>query len=104
MKVNVLGTEYEIIQTDEEAEETSGYIDVSTKKIYLHDISNSELGDKEEEMRSTIRHELIHAFLYESGLGFNCEWALDETIVDWFALQFPKMAKAFTKLNVLTKS
>ncbi|MBR4208648.1 MAG: hypothetical protein IKQ96_00335 [Lachnospiraceae bacterium] len=41
-----------------------------------------------------IRHELVHAFLYESGLSEN-SWAGNEEIVDWIAAQFPKLDGAF---------
>ena len=41
-----------------------------------------------------IRHELIHAFLFESGLDA-ASWAMNEEMVDWFALQAPKLMKAF---------
>jgi len=46
--------------------------------------------------RKNIRHELIHAFLSESGLWANCDWAKEE-MVDWLAIQFPKLLKAFTE-------
>ena len=51
--------------------------------------------------RNIIRHELIHAFLYESGLDVNSKWGTDETLVDWIALQFPKMEKAFKEADCL---
>lgn len=52
-----------------------------------------------------LRHELIHAFLYESGLDINShdidQWARDEEMVDWMAIQFPKMYKIFAELDIL---
>jgi hypothetical protein len=38
--------------------------------------------------------------MFESGLHENfkhTEWGQDETTVDWFAVQFPKIAVAFQK-------
>ena len=48
-----------------------------------------------------MRHELIHAFLFESGLAENSNWARNEEMVDWIARQFPKMAKTFQEVKVL---
>jgi predicted SprT family Zn-dependent metalloprotease len=50
--------------------------------------------------KEVMRHEIVHAFLYESGLGYsthipNCAWAVNEEMVDWIAIQTPKMAKVF---------
>ena len=43
--------------------------------------------------KKILRHEIIHAFLYESGLDINShdidQWARDEEMVDWMAIQFP---------------
>ncbi len=50
-----------------------------------------------------LRHEIIHAFLYESGLGFNWEhkpYGHEETMVDWIAIQYPKIKKVFEKLGI----
>ncbi|MFD1464645.1 hypothetical protein ACFQ4L_00875 [Lapidilactobacillus mulanensis] len=41
------------------------------------------------------RHELIHAFLCESGLAENSDWAQNEEVVDWIARQFPKLFETF---------
>ena len=49
---------------------------------------------------SVKRHELIHAFLYESGLDA-CSWANNEEMVDWIAIQFPKLFKAFQEVGCL---
>jgi hypothetical protein len=47
-----------------------------------------------------MRHELIHAFLFESGLDC-CSWADKEEIVDWIAIQFPKLQNVFEQINVV---
>lgn len=51
------------------------------------------------------RHEIMHAFLYESGLdGQSCNvdcWAKNEEMIDWFALQSKKIFKAFKKAGAL---
>ena len=53
-----------------------------------------------------VRHEIIHAFLYESGLYSNSSlfehgWAENEEMIDWFAIQSPKIFKIFNKVGVL---
>ena len=52
----------------------------------------------QEAVPKIIRHEIIHAYLYESGLD---SYAEDETIVDWIAAQFPKMAGTFGEVGAL---
>ena len=100
MVINVLGTEYTIEQSDRLKDSTlencDGYCDFSVKKIIIDtfkDAPNSQkdLGAYE---KIVIRHELIHAFLHESGLDNN-SWARNEEVVDWIAHQFPKLMKAF---------
>ena len=52
-----------------------------------------------------MRHEILHAFLYESGLRENSctsfAWAENEEMIDWFAIQFPKILKIYGELNIL---
>lgn len=57
-------------------------------------------------MKKTLRHEIIHAFLTESGLHGNTYnvdggWAMNEEMVDWFAIQSPKIMRVFEELEVL---
>ena len=108
MTVNVLGTTYTIKRSDKIAdsylENCDGYCDHSTKNIVIDTFKNYEgqadaLGNLDDYEKKVIRHELVHAFLFESGLN-GCSWAKDEEIVDWIACQFPKMKKIFEELNV----
>ena len=101
MKINVLGTEYEVVESNESLDDylkdRDGYCDSSTKICVIDEMSREEPGQKRNikaYKNTVIRHELIHAFLYESGLD-SCSWALNEELVDWFAIQFPKLYKAF---------
>ena len=106
--VNVLGTEYKIILTTEKEDprlkELNGCCDQSTKEILIEkDIPEDDhsLRDFESFRRRVIRHELVHAFLYESGLHEQCYWATNEEIIDWIAIQLPKMLNAISKVNCL---
>lgn len=78
MKVDILGTEYTV--TESTAAEDKFLID------------------------KVLRHEIIHAFLFESGLQENYhneKWGHDEIMIDWFAIQFPKIQKAFYEADCL---
>ena len=50
-------------------------------------------------MRKVLRHEIIHAFLNESGLRENSEWAYNEEMIDWLAIMIPKINKCFEDSN-----
>ncbi len=114
-KVNILGTTYKVYlnvpaHKDPRMEGLFGYTSFHEKKIAVADVRTIpgwETATDEaaqDTFTSTVRHEVIHAFLMESGLNgsanpTNC-WALNEEMVDWFAIQFPKIAKVFCELGV----
>lgn len=105
--VNVLGVMYTIKETnrvdDPALEECDGYCD-DTVKVCVIDTMNAMDALSKKDMtaykQKVIRHELIHAFLSESGLTEN-SWASNEEIVDWIAAQFPKMVTAFNTADAL---
>ena len=105
-KVNILGTEYSIIKSDKSKDSKlnnlAGYCDSSVGQIVIDTFKGDSLSmaDLNKFEKEVIRHEVIHAFLNESGLG-DCSWGSQEEIVDWFALQFPKLLKVFEELNVV---
>ena len=106
MQVNVLGTTYSINKSNKienlNLSNNDGYCDHSTKKIVIDTFQDSpgSLEDLDEYEKQVIRHEVIHAFLFESGLD-SCSWARNEEIVDWIAVQFPKLQKAFEQCNAI---
>lgn len=103
MNVNILGTEYEITESnrddDVRLENTDGYVDHTTKRIVIDEMKPREdsLALMETYKQKVIRHEVIHAFLIESGLSSN-SWGENEEIVDWIALQFPKIRKVIDEI------
>lgn len=111
MKVDILGTEYKlIIATEKERpnlKECDGYIDQSIKEIVVGRFEPEPmiLLNLKQYTKKVMRHEIIHAFLYESGLGENSNkienWAQSEEMVDWIAIQFPKILKAFKEVNAI---
>lgn len=117
-KVNILGTEYQIKikKYDDEPcfkeKSLDGYHDEDLKLIVILDMStHPELKNETEEkintcMKPTLRHEIIHGFFSQSGLSFSANqfggaWCLNEEMVDWFAIQSPKMFKVFQELDLL---
>ena len=116
--VDVLGTEYTIethkVSEDEYLKNNkfAGYCEEDTKLIVIADMSEKaffgEMSEKARETywKRTMRHELTHAFLNESGLSDSasvpaCAWAKHEEMVDWIAIQFPKMLKAFQEVGCI---
>ena len=113
-KVNILGVKYSIhYQTEAEnknLKEIGGYCDPSVRKICIRDFSREPAEDGQLErldyvIRQSLRHEIVHAFFFESGLGFNASkvdhWSTNEEMVDWIALQGPRIFEAFRKCDCL---
>lgn len=117
-KINVLGTEYRVethkISEDNYLEKNrlAGYCGEESKLIVIADMSEKKyfpcMDEKEQETyrKKTLRHEIMHAFLNESGLSdssnrYDGAWAKNEEMVDWFAIQSPKIFKVYKELGIL---
>lgn len=107
MNISILGTEYFVYykspSEDKFLMECDGYCDKSSKKIVVN-TENLELENFPVYQKKCLRHEIIHAFLYESGLAENWEhknFGQEETVVDWVAIQFPKLLEIFQKVGAL---
>ena len=117
-RVSILGTEYTIEKVAYDKEpcfakrSIDGYCDGQLKKIVHCDMrTHPNMADEPEEFckvceKGTLRHELVHAFLNESGLmessaQYTGGWSQNEEMVDWFALQSPKIYKVFAELDLL---
>lgn len=108
--VNILGSKYTIKLGTADIYpmlyDCGGYTDTSCNLIVIQDIS---IFDKDKETDTkvnlqdvqdrSLRHEIIHAFLYESSLSCNSNesdcWAENEEMVDWFAIQYPKIKQVY---------
>mgnify|MGYP004506516533 FL=1 len=118
MKVGILGTDYEIIikkYTDDEVFERrgiDGYCDHLQKQIVVCDMTTYKGWEHEPQKTAeiaqlqTLRHEIVHAFLSESGLAdsglvFDGAWCKNEELVDWFAWQGPKIHRAWEQVGAL---
>ena len=106
MKVSILGTEYEIIEQTEEQNHklrnNNGLCEIYSHRIILNaDIQEDELTYEnfQEFKKRVLRHEIIHAFFAESGLRGNSEYAENEELVDWIAIQLPKINKVLEQIG-----
>lgn len=100
--INILGTEYEAqigveLKDEPRLKDCDGFTDFTTKKIFIGKFiqDGKSFSDLETYTRKVIRHEVVHAFLFESGLDVNSDWARNEELVDWIAIQSPKLNKVF---------
>lgn len=114
-KINILGTEWKIVICKEEESELlngkrrDGCTDNSTRTIWICEKKDDcELQDYEMWKKLTLRHEILHAFLFESGLDAGSiatygPWATNEEMVDWFAIQSPKIFEVYSELGLLNE-
>lgn len=105
--MNILGTKWTVQEaddrTDQKLKECDGYCDDTIKVCVVDSMTDKSAMSKanlDEYKKKVTRHEVIHAFLFESGLASN-SWANNEELVDWIALQFPKLMAAFKELECI---
>ena len=108
--VDILGTEYSIhkqsAKENSKLEDNNGICEQYSKEIILNTLEEEKqdvmcVENVEEFEKKVLRHEIIHAYLGESGLRSSSEWAENEEMVDWFAIQLPKMFKTFKELDAI---
>lgn len=116
MKVKILGTDYNITYKDDDVVcedmdcapgECGGYCNEFSQVIIVANLNLCKDNEATKKIlrERNLRHEIIHAFLNESGLSNNsnniCCWAKNEEMVDWIAIQFPKILKVFKEVGCL---
>jgi hypothetical protein len=99
----ILGEAWTIIiaptETDHRLQNCDGFCDFTSRHIFVDDFSSVndyQLDNKVRHILQNLRHEITHAFLFESGLCDNWqhpELGHEETVVDWIAAQYPKFRK-----------
>lgn len=108
--INVLGKVYHVCvvpkSSDPRLEECDGLCDKTSKLILVDDCTGKDcnLDNPEVYINKVIRHELVHAFLFESGLTECWEHKRtghEETTIDWIASMFPKLVLAFHQADAL---
>lgn len=108
MTVNVLGADYTIsrVHNDLRLEDIDGFCDETTKEIVVetYEGDDGKPGIKAKldiQRKKVLRHEIVHAFAFESGLAENSSLAQNEELVDWIAIQGPKIWKAWQEAGVV---
>lgn len=115
--VNILGTDYAVTVKKYSEDESfgqkdiAGYCNSMTKEIVLCDMSTYKGWENETKeaieiyQKCSFRHEIVHAFFNESGLMENSlsvdAWAGNEEMVDWIAIQGPKIYRAWQEAGAL---
>ena len=109
--VDILGQSYRIEflaeDKDSKFEDVDGYMDNSIHLIRVAFLQpdKDSVQDLVTYAKKVMRHEIVHAYLYESGLAESSSsvdnWATNEEMVDWIARQFPKMKRTMEALNCL---
>lgn len=108
--VQILGTLYAVrfdVPEEKMPEGADGCMDQSTHMIKIAKIeaSRESLQNLDSYKEKVLRHEIVHAFLYESGLWNNSgdirSWGQSEEIADWIAIQSPKIFRAFKDVDAL---
>lgn len=116
--VSILGTEYTITKKKYKDEpcfaerSIDGYCDMYTKEIVYCDMTTYPKWENETPEcallaeKQILRHEIVHAFFDESGLqsstfAVDGPWSKNEEMVDWIALQGPKIYEAWKAVDAL---
>lgn len=106
-QVSILGTMYHIVQRnskdDKELDGLSGYCDPHAKLIVIR--SDYDFEPNISMIKGILRHEIVHAFFYESGLWDSSNdvtsWARNEEMTDWIAIQGLKIYKAWEEAGAV---
>jgi hypothetical protein len=104
-RILILGTLYKIKYRNLKDADYDGYCDYTSRTIIIRADNYYKVDDFQRLQNKQLRHEIIHAFLAESGLQCNFEHSTtfghEETMVDWIAIQFPKLLSVYRELNIL---
>ena len=111
--LNILGSKWKLKVVPKNYDpmfvECDGFTDRSTKTMYVYDGSSEctevdALRNFDDYLKVVKRHEILHAFMYESGLAQCWEhprYGHSEEDLDWMAIQFPKMLEVFKKAEAI---
>lgn len=86
MKINILGTKYDIRIIDKSEDtrlkESAKICDYTDKTIIIGKGYDTDLKKPLEALKKPLRHELVHAFLFKPGLASQYYWAESEEVID----------------------
>ena len=117
--IDVMGETYQVFYRSEEEdpglEGCLGYCDKYQKLIVIDDGDADDVIEMAKEygeqwstsydklQKKVLRHELTHAFITECGLSESSQgqWACNEEVVDFLAINATKLVKLFEKAGAL---
>lgn len=101
-EITILGQKYTVDTANGELATSGadGMCKAYAKKIDIRPYSemleySAADDEKKERFKEVVRHEIVHAFLFENGLD---DYARDEKIVQWIAMQLPKINEAVAEV------
>jgi len=114
--VSILGTDYTVLlrtpKEDPALTNLCGYCSYNSHEIVIN-CDMYYYKDKKDnwiknDMKEVLRHEIFHAYFNESGLmqcacQFDGAWPKNEELIDWLALQSPKVFKTFDELELIDR-
>lgn len=112
--ITIFGTEWIILFKDDDLafDKCRGYTDEALKTIVIQnervdagDVLSTNIESQHVDKLRVIRHEIVHAYLYECGLAESSldteSWAVNEEMVDWIARIGPKIYNTWKELGAL---
>lgn len=113
-KIDIMGTKWTVQfkNSDPAFEKCKGYTDESLKNIVVqnevideNDPLSTNIESQHVDKLRVLRHEIVHAYLYECGLGdssFETDcWAVNEEMVDWIARLGPRIYNTWKEIGAL---
>jgi hypothetical protein len=109
MKIDILGTKYSVeektAEEDKMLNDCDGYCDWTIHTIIVRRELEGQLNNMDEYVKKVKRHEIVHAFMFESGLAHSSSpsdaWAVNEEMIDWIAWNGTKIYKAWEQANAI---
>lgn len=111
--ISILGTDYTISYVSQSeidkmmnSNEFTGVCNEHNKEIFISTLDDYLSNEQRDLVMSlNLRHEIIHAFLNESGLSWDAlgcnNWPKNEEMIGWLSIQIPKIFKVYKKLDIL---
>ena len=102
-KISILGNTYTISENTEENDSKlttrDGYTELWSKEVVIRtgwETNPESIKCPSKYKEKVLRHELFHAIFHECGLS---EYGDDETLVEFLAIQFPKIVPIMEEAN-----
>ena len=109
--IDILGSEWTVYvkqeSEDNRLKDCAGFTDWTVREIIIRDCrEDGNLKNLEAFMMKVLKHEIVHAYMCESGLGDDWEhksFGQEETVVDWIAFQMMKIVSTYGSASVKLK-